>query len=217
MFERESKKRIPKALNECTETPNTVKQLHMWADLLERWGQIVFYILIVAGFVTTIVDVITLIDYEEELIFSTVVSDAISWTLYTLIEFFTYNALVLLINALALIVHNTSIAANVALYESSKNSSTSSEPAQSKSGGSVHASYKSGTKNEWKCTCGKVNPSYISTCTCGIGRINVQLTATKSETPSTSIRNEDGSWKCGKCGKTNLNTRNTCWACNSQK
>lgn len=61
----------------------------------------------------------------------------------------------------------------------------------------------------WKCPrCGKINASYVGTCSCGVDKDSAPSMKASSRKPS-YIR-EDGSWKCPKCGKINAKYVGTC-------
>lgn len=55
----------------------------------------------------------------------------------------------------------------------------------------------------WRCSCGRANASYVSTCACGKSRRDVEQ----------SLKN--GGWKCT-CGRANANYVSTC-ACGKSK
>ena len=129
MFSGKTEREIPKTLQECKQADETVINLHTWAERLENWGQILFYILIIVGAISTIIDTVNMGDINEDLMLTTFFSSAISWALYAFIEYCAYHVLALLISALASITHNTHISANVALLEASKNANIPQEKA----------------------------------------------------------------------------------------
>ena len=115
-----SNKRIPKSLEECYEEDVVSKDLWMWSQRLVEWGKEVLGTLIVIGSISTIIDAVEMADINEDLVIYTVISSITTWGLYSLIEFCTYNVLSLLVTALASIVQNSKITANVALYNAAK-------------------------------------------------------------------------------------------------
>lgn len=121
MFPDKGEKQIPKNLSDCTRSDATIDNLHLWAYRLEDWGKAFFYVLIVVGILSTIISTVQMIDVNEDAIFTTFLSSLINWALYAFIEYCAFHVLALLISALASITHNTSISANVALYEAAKN------------------------------------------------------------------------------------------------
>lgn len=121
MFSGKTEKTVPKNLSECITPDATTTNLHHWAERLENWGKILFFILIVVGIITTITDTITVANSPvEDSAVGTFISTAISWGLYAFIEYCAYHVLALLISALASITQNTIISANVALYDTAK-------------------------------------------------------------------------------------------------
>lgn len=62
----------------------------------------------------------------------------------------------------------------------------------------------------WKCPrCGKINASYIGTCSCGVDK-DAAPTIKASTSRKPSYIREDGSWKCPRCGKVNAKYVGTC-------
>lgn len=118
MFSGKSNKQVPKDLKECLRSDSTVTNLHNWAERLENWGQILFVIIVIVGVITTIISTVEMADVNEDLMFTTFLSSAITWALYAFIEYCAYHVLALLISALATITQNVIISANVALFES---------------------------------------------------------------------------------------------------
>ena len=117
---RKRNSRIPNTLEECTNTGKTVSDLYHYALHLEKCGKFLFVILIIVGIIFTVVETVSLIDVNEELIIPTLISSLLSWSFYAVIEFFVYHVLAMLIRALASITENTMITANIALWEASK-------------------------------------------------------------------------------------------------
>ena len=124
MFSGKSIKQIPKSLAECHQPDATATNLHFWAERLERWGQRLFIVLIIAGIISTVLDTMAMIDVNDDMVLSVFITSAITWALYAFIEYCTYHVLALLISALASITQSTIISANVALYEAAKNDPT---------------------------------------------------------------------------------------------
>lgn len=185
-------KKYPRTLDECMKQNNTVDNLNLWAERLQQWGKILFAVLILAGIIATVANLFTLEDYDAEYVFPTIISSVISWGLYAFIEYCAYHALSLLISALALITENSIITANVALFESGKNShaplidtdlptcdetvaqlQNDNAQTQSPTGNYFNRtiqvdSYPSTPpQGGWVCSCGRTNASYVSSCSCG--------------------------------------------------
>ena len=163
--------RIPNTLEECTNTGTTVSNLYNYAIQLEKWGKRLFVILIVVGIIFTVVETVSLIDVNEELIIPTLISCLLSWSIYAVIEFFAYHILAMLIRALASITANTMITAKVALWEASKKENTVSEVVSAQRNNSF--TQKSDQKTNpikhddgsWTCpSCGQKNLSTRTSC-----------------------------------------------------
>ncbi|MBE6959653.1 MAG: hypothetical protein E7448_02885 [Ruminococcaceae bacterium] len=120
MLSDRAKERIPKSLSDCTEPNETVHILQRWSEIIRIIGQTLLVILIAFGLISSISATVEMSKIQDGFAFGTLVSSLITWGIYVCIEFCAYNVLVLLIDSLTLIVHNTAIAANVAVYEASK-------------------------------------------------------------------------------------------------
>ena len=137
MFSGYNKKEIPKNMEDCIKPDSVSSNLWGWCEWLEKWGKILFWVLIVGGLILSISTSIV----EKEV----VVREATYWSeaetelrktfdfeifipllletaLYAFLEYCAYHILALLIGALASIVQNTKISANVALYNTTYNS-----------------------------------------------------------------------------------------------
>lgn len=136
MFSGNNEKAIPQNLSECTKTNLTVVNLHDWSERLERWGKILFWILVGVGAIVSIAKAIETHEFRSEYSYELAelerlgtpvpttaevfFTNALTWALYAFIEYCAYHVLALLISALASITQNTMISANVALYEANK-------------------------------------------------------------------------------------------------
>ena len=141
MFSGNQEKKIPKSFKDCYKADGITQNLWLWCERLEKWGKILFWILIVIGIVDTIIagnnahQLIEQIGAEtvEEIreasaemsieiptVFEAVVNNLLSWTLYSFLEYCAYHILALLVGSLATIVQHTKITANITLYNSAK-------------------------------------------------------------------------------------------------
>ena len=146
---------IPKSLEECYEEDSISKELWQWSEWLKSWGLKVLGLLIVIGIISTIGDAVQMADIDEDLVIYTVISSIISWGLYAFIEFCAYNVLALLIAALASIVQNSKIAANVALYSTSKDECSLND--EKESSDVQKKAEKETVQHSWLChSCGKM-------------------------------------------------------------
>lgn len=151
-----NKKDIPTSLKECYETDDVSRKLSQWADWLKIWGKRVLIILLIFGIFSTIEDAIAMADIDEDLVVLTIVSSLLSWGLYAFIEYCIYNAVALLVLALATIVQNTKISAYTALYNASKCESENVATTEMVETKSENAVKKEG-KHLWRCNnCGKM-------------------------------------------------------------
>lgn len=114
-MELDKERKIPKTLGECLEIDPLSKNLWGWAENLESFGKILLAIILVCGFVLVIYAGIAA-NEEYESVWGAVLSTGFTWILYAFIEYCVYHALSLLMSALATIVQNTTITANIAAY-----------------------------------------------------------------------------------------------------
>ena len=138
MFSGHKTKTVPKTLDECIQIDPVSQNLWTWAERLETWGKILFFIIIFAGIITTIVTGVETAEYLETVehlkydyydnevikqpsVFDVVVASMLEWALYAFLEYITYHALALLMGALASITQNSVISANVAMLDASTN------------------------------------------------------------------------------------------------
>lgn len=120
LFER----RIPRNLNECCQTNEVSEKLFSWSQKIEILGGIFCFVLCLVGIIATIWQTYIAVEVtriDEDLIFITVVSSLCKWGLYAIVEYVVYTAVYMLIDALASIVHNTTVSAQVAVYSASRN------------------------------------------------------------------------------------------------
>jgi len=115
-----SEKKIPKSLEDCCETDKVSGILWSWSDWLELWGSRILVVLIILGVISIIGQAMQVANIDEDMVFLTVVTSALTWSLYAIIEYCVYHVLSLLVASLATIVQNTRITANVALYNAAK-------------------------------------------------------------------------------------------------
>ncbi len=141
MFSGNQEKKIPKSFKDCYKTDGITQNLWLWCERLEKWGKILFWILIVIGIVDTIIAGINAHQLIEQIgaetveeireasaemgieiptVFEALVNNLLSWTLYSFLEYCAYHILALLVGSLATIVQHTKITANITLYNSAK-------------------------------------------------------------------------------------------------
>ena len=114
-----TEKKVPTSLKECYESDTLSQTLWKWSDWLKIWGRRVFLLLIVVGAAFTLSDVIDPVGFYGSP-FLVLIRNILGWGLYAFLEFCAYNILSFLLSALASVVENTKITANVALYNAAK-------------------------------------------------------------------------------------------------
>ena len=131
MFANNDEKQIPKNFNDCLKSSGTVSNLHSWAENLERLGKIFCVIVIVLGLIAsyssaTVTQEVTHGTYyqytETETKFDNniFISGIIDTIVQAYLAYCVHHAVALIISALALITQNTTITANIKLYEQIK-------------------------------------------------------------------------------------------------
>ena len=141
MFSGNQEKKIPRNFKGCYKTDSITQNLWLWCERLEKWGYILFWILIVIGVIDTIIAGINAQQLIEQIgaetveeireasaemgieiptVFEALVNNLLSWTLYSFLEYCAYHILALLVGSLATIVQHTKITANIALYTTAK-------------------------------------------------------------------------------------------------
>ncbi|MBQ6997373.1 MAG: hypothetical protein IJN60_03260 [Oscillospiraceae bacterium] len=134
LFSSKDKKQIPATLEECLQEDGVVREIHLWVEGFVKWCKIIVNIVSIIGLFATIFEAIEAYDVTN--IFNTAgfFLSLIPWLLLSWFGVSACEAVALLIKALAKIVQNTTVSANVALYESGKSKPTedNAKPAQPK-------------------------------------------------------------------------------------
>lgn len=179
MFSGKSGKEIPKNLSDCIKPDSTVVNLHTWAERLERLGKILFFVLVVVGFIASFMDASHAMQtndyynggYENDSTawIVTFITSVFSWALYAFIEYCVYHVLALLIDALASITKNTIVSANVALLTESRTEELRKENQDTSSAQeNLEQPARYTTPSRWMCSCGQTNDASASVCrSCG--------------------------------------------------
>ena len=125
MFTGHSQKKVPKTLNDCIKPDGVSSNLWIWAERLEKWGSVLFGLIIIFGIINMISTGVTtyqeidILGDEDAATLATVfavLTSLFTYALYAFLEYCAYHAIALLIGALASIVQNTNVSANLALY-----------------------------------------------------------------------------------------------------
>lgn len=119
MFNGKSQKKIPKTFNDCVKPDKVSTNLWIWAERIERWGKFIFYFLIGYAILETVsagIEMSEAYDVDETTIILTVITSFVTNILIAFLEYCAYHAIALLLGALASIVQNTNITANLSIY-----------------------------------------------------------------------------------------------------
>lgn len=127
MFSGQSKKELPKTIDDCIRSDSITSNLWVWAERVEKIGSIVLAFILIVGIIDTIT--VGIDTYQGLTIFGEVSDGAVAATvfailtniflfaLYALVEYGIYHAVALGIAALARLVQNSNIRTNLKLYE----------------------------------------------------------------------------------------------------
>lgn len=186
MFSGYIKKEIPKNMDDCIKPDSVSTNLWVWCERLEKWGKILFWILFIGGLIFSISS--SIVEKEVVVREATYWSDAktevrttfdfelfipllLDTALYAFLEYCAYHIIALLIGALASIVQNTKITADIALYNTAKNESLifDTVPQTNNNPTLKTPPKKSTTGNPWICkNCDTKNNPYALFCkNCG--------------------------------------------------
>ena len=131
IFGGKREKRVPETLNDCIRPDGLSLNLRAWAQRTEKIGQILLVCLVIIGIIDTVSIGVT--TYQElnimgnasdEAVVATcfaIIGNILWFVLYILIEYGIFRAIALLIAALARIVENTTISANLKIYKAKIN------------------------------------------------------------------------------------------------
>ncbi len=119
------------SINDCLKPDSITDNLWVWAERLEKLGKILFWIIIISGFVialsTSIVTTEVVkgtyyqyTDTETSFSFGVFLTSVVQTALYAFIEYCAYHVLALLIGALANITQNTKTTAKLTEYVARK-------------------------------------------------------------------------------------------------
>lgn len=113
-------KSIPRDLDECRLIDRTSRELWKISSLVETWGVIILIAILILGTIFTVGAVVLMSDLVEGSGFATFICSAAIWGISGFIVYVFYHLISLAVRALAAIVQNTTISANVSLYEANK-------------------------------------------------------------------------------------------------
>ena len=125
MFTGHSKKRCQKLLTIALNPMEFHQIFWIWAERLKKWGSVLFGLIIIFGIINTIstgvtiyreIDILGNEDAATPATVFAVLTSLFTYAFYAFLEYCAYHAIALLIGALASIVQNTNVSANLALY-----------------------------------------------------------------------------------------------------
>lgn len=111
---------IPRDLNDCCSADSTSRELWRIAEKVESWGVFLLIGIIILGLIISVGTATTANEMFDGSAFSAFMYSAIIWIIIAIIEFIGYHLIALFIRAVASIVQNTRVSANVALYTTYK-------------------------------------------------------------------------------------------------
>ena len=193
------------SINDCLKPDSITDNLWVWAERLEKLGKILFWIIIISGFVialsTSIVttEVVEGVYYpytdtETTFSFGVFLTSVVQTALYAFIEYCAYHVLALLIGALANITQNTKATARLTEYVARK---TLKEEETDRKG----------------------SPLFVHNEPLTQAAIHTQASNSKDvnkDNPPVSAEISNGEKICPKCGQSQRSDRRVCWACGQQ-
>ena len=155
-------KRVPKSIKECREPNLVTETLWSWAQIVERIGAIAFLIWLVCGIISAFV-----VFFSTDMDVFAFLGVELAAVISALAEFLAFRAVAVVIAALANITFNTSVSANVALYEhleDEKAEEAAENAKKEERRKATVAAYSNPEKKEdatWICSaCGKTNYNF---------------------------------------------------------
>lgn len=130
-----SKTEIPNSIDDCVRPDKISSNLWEWCAKLEKYGFILFWVILVCGIASAVVSSISVEEItigtrytytktETTFLYAKFLTQIISTVLYAFIEYCAYHVLALLIGSLASIVESSKISANISLYNAAKDTLT---------------------------------------------------------------------------------------------
>ncbi len=119
---------FPSSLQECVKEDKHAKDLMKWAKGIEKFGYGLLIALLVFGIIFSFKDSMQPVLYESlyeryhrmKFNFGAFMLNICVWIGFSFVEYYTFNFIAALLEALATIVQNTKISALVSLYKASK-------------------------------------------------------------------------------------------------
>ena len=142
---------IPQYLTDCTKVDGTSSELFNWAEKVDHLANTLFWISVIMGLLTGLV--LFSVDFDNFWWVALVV--LLLFVINGLINYFILHVIAVLINALASIVHNTDVTANVALLEASANPNITIQKPASPTPSYSGRSSKPAPMTKRVCRCGK--------------------------------------------------------------
>ena len=122
MFDNYQTKKIPSSIDDCLKTDNVASNLWIWCQRLEKLGKYFFAIILIFGTILAFANSYIMGEYGREFSTEQLMDNLIQVVVYAFIEYCTYHIIALLVGALATIVQNSKITADIALYNTAHSS-----------------------------------------------------------------------------------------------
>lgn len=121
MFKDRIKKEIPESLKACTRVDTVSEQILRWTDSVDIIGKIIIVLNVIAGLAISIVLGVFVWDFSEEYIswFWPVITGLVITSVNVLIIHIVFQFITMLFSALASLVLNTRVTADVELFSAS--------------------------------------------------------------------------------------------------
>lgn len=194
----ESKKqKTTNSIDDCLKPDGITNNLWVWAERLEKFGQILFWVIVFFGVIVAVststvvketVNVFDRVVLEEKFSISVFLTKLGQTALYAFIEYCAYHVLALLISALANITQNTKATAKLTEYVARK---TLNEEAEAKMADEPQQCVSQGSQSNGNNAVNSGNPPVTA-----------------------EIRN--GEKICPLCGMNQKATRKVCWSCGQE-
>ena len=129
-FKAKDRLNVPRDLEDCCFTDDTARELWRIAELVESWGAFLLIAILVLGTVVSISTTSFMSRIAEGSGFTAFLCSAIVWGILAVLVYAGCHLISLTIRALASIVQNTRVSANVALYTTSKSTPVAEHSSQ---------------------------------------------------------------------------------------
>lgn len=251
MFSNHTKKKIPQNISDCVKPSSVSTNLWIWCERIERLGKILFWGLIIFGVVFAIISSVTTeevmrggayyswTETDTTFNFGLFITSLLQFSVYAFIEYCSYHVLALLVGALASIVQNTDISANIALL----NATTKGTSTDAKDGTATNVKKVTNPPKKAKVTQDTVIGTPVESMDSDLDAFYKQLSNMSTEDLKLILKDQKdlfsekeikaiekmlGSrsdfsevmskqWICKKCGRANVEPNTICWHCKEKR